>query len=607
IAIARDQNGDLIYNYLAIKPRDVSYELHQNESNRHGGNLGLQWAPTDVTEIMFNVNYSEQTQKRSFDGVKTRAPNANENAIEGQLFSSAFNQGGIRAQPMTSTDPQEEWVTIDTRTRTMTRELSRGGLGDLVRSTGGDLVENLSTTLELNQDLTDRFRVSGQIGYSSSESKSLPSRYTNMQNFTQVNQLLLGEGGPDIQPTGYELNGNDFTIIAGTALINYGTNNSGQYTDANGNVRQDWWDNTNVITGFNPADSASFHLSNIQEADRDIKDTQSSGQIDFDFDLDVLGFTTLEFGARVTSREKTVDDQRFTFASSSAADPILDAQGNTIGLPGGPLQNIRGDLIASDGLDYDNFMSSLGYSRSNVTSGWTPIDVEAAFDLVVGTPDLFRSPNNLNSRSSELDTSALYLKQSFSFFDDRLTGDVGVRYVETDVETRGFSGATFHDFSGNANESEFDIVYMRSLLDSSLPSCPAIIRGSSYANQPIQNFEQKFQRVDGLGWDTSVGTSFDAATGTWTIDPSQWTRLPDAGPCSDPGYIAMVAAFTDNDPNNNVDNINWQTMWRYADVDFSRNNGWDYTDAQNPTNITWDSDSNSTQLSAFTIDNQLDL
>lgn len=87
--IARDQNGEVITNVRAIVPSAMGYELHQNESNRRGLTAGVQWQPTDTTDVMLNVTHSEQSLVNSFTGLKTRRPNT-PNFFEGEEVIMAF-------------------------------------------------------------------------------------------------------------------------------------------------------------------------------------------------------------------------------------------------------------------------------------------------------------------------------------------------------------------------------------------------------------------------------------------------------------------------------------------------------------------------------------
>ena len=116
---------------------------------------------------------------------------------------------------------------------------------------------------------------------------------------------------------------------------------------------------------------------------------------------------------------------------------------------------------------------------------------------------------------TDLDTKAFYLKLNFELLDGQLTGDIGVRYVETEVEARGYSGMSYFEQNGSDLEREADRHTLAQLADRSLPECPMLNLGSDGI---AQDYELKYQRVDGLGWDTSAGP-----------DPATWVRIPDAG------------------------------------------------------------------------------
>ncbi|MDC2887553.1 TonB-dependent receptor plug domain-containing protein [Psychrosphaera algicola] len=176
---AVDQNGNVISGVKAIEPSFASYELHQNESNRQGASLGIQFLPTDTSELMFDVTYSKQDSVRTFDAIQAKSFSNNLNWIEGQVPTSF-----VRA-PNPYSDPID-WIQVDTTTHDMTKRVNRYGNGNMVRSDGGQDNENLSTTLNFQTELTDNLRVQAQVGYSSSKSESLPNAYTVMENYYQV-------------------------------------------------------------------------------------------------------------------------------------------------------------------------------------------------------------------------------------------------------------------------------------------------------------------------------------------------------------------------------------------------------------------------------------
>lgn len=560
-AQAIDQNGNVISGVKAIEPSLASYELHQNESNRYGGSLGIQFLPDDVSELMFDATYSKQELVRTFDAIQAKSFANNPNWVEGVTPTSFVRP------PNPSSDPID-WIQVDTSTYDMTKRLNRYGNGNIVRNDGGTENENFSATLNYKRELSDSLRVESLIGHSSSKSNSLPNAYTVMENFYQVPARLLWDAGENIQPVGVDCTGggNTCRMVYGDTFVDLGENLYA-YTDETG-ARVPGAEDNIAFTGFNPQDVTSFHLGYIGENDVTVEDSISNAQIDFDFDLDKFGITTLEFGAKVTSRNKKVDDQAYTFQSLQASEVITDpVTGETLVELGGSLIDIRGDIIAGNPIPYDDFMESLGYAREGATVGWTPIDVEAAKALVLGDGDVIRNVDDTASRETDLDTKAFYLKANFDLLDGRLTGDIGVRYVETEVEAAGFSGMRYFEQNGSDLQREIDRHTLSNLADRSLPECPTLNLG---ADGIAQDYELKYQRVDGLGWDTSAGP-----------DPSTWVRIENVGPCHDTAfadYADALNAFRMGEgpaPTLNEYNLLWQSMWRYASVSTSRTYGWD--------------------------------
>lgn len=581
-AQAVDQNGNVISNVRSIEPSNASYELHQNESNRFGGSLGLQYLIGDVTEIMFDATYSKQELVRTKDAVQTKSFSNNPNWIEGGVPTS-FNR-----PPNPFSDPLD-WIQVDTDTYDMTKRINRFGNGNMIRSDGGQDNENLSTTLNFKTELTDSFRVEAQVGHSSSKSESLPNANTTMENYLQVPGFALWDSGANIEPVGVDCTSGMCEMVYGNSLVDLG-DNLYAYVDEEGVRRTGNYDNV-ASTGFNPQDISSFFLGNIRETDRNVEDTITNAQIDFEWDIDEFGITSVEFGAKASKRNKVVDDQNYSFQSLQATEVITDPiTGETIVELGGSLQDIRGDLIAGDPIEYNDFMASLGYGREGATVGWTPIDVKLAKEMVLGDGDVIRNVDYTASRETDLDTKAFYFKTNFEYLDGKLTGNFGVRYVKTEVEVLGYSGVSYYEQDGSDLERDADRITLSQLADRSLPECPVLNLGDDGI---AQDYELKYQRVDGLGWDTNG-----------SADPSNWVRTPDVGPCHDARFadysdaLDSFRAGTADQPTLGDFDLLWTNMWRYADVSTSRTYGWDNLPEWNGsldgtnTNYSWGSSTN---------------
>ncbi|WP_440906655.1 TonB-dependent receptor (plasmid) [Catenovulum sp. SX2] len=566
---ATDQNGNVLNNVRGITHSATMYELIRNNTDRTGMTLGLQWLPGDATEVMFDVTYSQQDYEQTLDGLRTRL-GSSAGFVEGELNVPNYSKNAEYTSPFT--DNFADWIGIDTNTNTLTKNVGRFGQGDITRSDGGDKQSNLSTTLDIKHSFTDELEMSVKLGYSRSKSDSIPDNaYTNMQNFHQVPSPLLFRAGENVVPVGYDCSAGNCEIVAGNTVSNLGTHVSSEgYVDDEGIARAGWWDNTNVLTGFNPADSKTFHLGFISTKDVTVQDELANAQIDFDWYADLGPITTLEFGVKLSQREKFVDNQNYRFSSSNQTAVFEDPQtGEKFIIQAGGLADIRANLIARDeGLGVDDFMQTLGYESNYITNGFVPIDIKAARDLILSAEDTVYNVDNTETRKTNLDTQALYLKTNFELLDGRLTGDFGVRYVRTEVETEGFAGMskfTHRDFNLGREFEYKDLINLR---NKSLPECYDV------GGREL-GYEKKFSRVDGLGWDTSSGT-----------DPSQWTKIPAQGACHDPLYAdwfevksadPSAVVYPDDWADASLRGadlpaIGWDTMWRYARIDGSHFN-----------------------------------
>ncbi|WP_341938300.1 TonB-dependent receptor domain-containing protein [Marinimicrobium sp. C2-29] len=546
IEVARDQNGDIISGVKAIEPVATNYEQTKSTNDRQGLNLGIQWAPTHRTEVMLNTTYTKQEETQDKDAFSVRQSNT-ENFVEGRNVIP----GDIRP-PAPFTDPQEDWYTIDTDTSTFIKRLDRFGSGDIVSAVRGDERENISATLDFSHEFTDRFRVESKLGYSSSESESLPNAYAVMQNFVQVPSRLLYDAGRDIEPVGFDCTSGVCKLVTGNSFVDLG-----EQIDPLPETAA-WEDNT-AFTGYNPADIASQNLSFLSENDVKVEDELTNFQLDFDYDINTFGLTSIEFGAKSSQRDKFVDAQNYTFNSITKTEVIRDENDNVVVVPGGPLNDVRGVDVRKPNLEWTNFMDSLGY-RVPGTENWVPFSGVDTIDLVLDDENTVRTPDKTKTRSIGIDTTAAYLKTNFSFLDDRLTGDFGVRYVKTEVQAEGFGGVDFWQ-NTTTIQREFDLVELRDLRDTSLPEC----RAPGFDDpENRKGYESKYQRVDGQGWDVSAGPA-----------PSGWTPIPDQGPCHDPDYAAWAAFQQDPSLADPEVAINWYTMWRYADVSTVRNGAWE--------------------------------
>ena len=164
-------------------------------------------------------------------------------------------------------------------------------------------------------------------------------------------------------------------------------------------------------------------------------------------------------------------------------------------------------------------MASLGIPQSNVTDGWPLVSAEKLFELANSTESLRYTVDPSKSREAELKNQAAYVKFSFEPMDN-LTGDVGLRWVRTDVSTSGYSGV--HYFAGDPLDRVYDPFLFAQLRNENLSPCNI---DRTYPNGGSQG--GKHNRIDGTGWDYN-GTPDDFS------DDVRWEGAGDNYPCYDP-------------------------------------------------------------------------
>ncbi|WP_244431042.1 TonB-dependent receptor [Simiduia agarivorans] len=511
VDVARDQNGNVVNDVWGVAPNFTEYSLNQNEYRRQGVNLGVQWMATDTTEVMLNASHNVQDISNTLDQIKVgigQVGNMVGGIVEGVNESAPSDPSW--------TDPQEDWYVIDSNTNTFTKNLSRNASGQFNASLNEFENINDIVSLEIKQDIGDSIVVSGGINYSKAEQKPGESYWTNLQNYGRISAKQVALTSPDdIEPVGYDCSSGRCVIVSGTGLVDFGTivpPDAEHITD------------NRSTTLFNPQDYDAFHLGYQSKNDVRVEDTQKSAYVDLDWDVEVAGLTKIEAGFKYSQREKAVDNQLYTFNSVADGVVVLDPNGNPVALPNG-LLDIDASFVNEGKFPVDDFMKTLGYA-DGAHSAWTTIDPQQAFAVAQGDGELAIVRDDTETRNTKLDNFAVYIKGNFAFLDDKLTGDVGVRYVRTTVESAGYSGANFY---GDVNNTGIimDPFKIQALRDQSNPACPAwgsyLYTDSTDPGYSPWNQGVRWERIDGNGFDTKG-----------TADYSDDTALPAVdGPCYD--------------------------------------------------------------------------
>lgn len=418
-----------------------SFSTDVNTRDRETITAGFQILPTDVTDIQLDLSYSKATYEFDTHRIGTSKPNLS----DGQ-------------RPNLDGDPQADWWTVDEKSHTLVKTLNRYGSGSLARNIGGNETTNSVATLKINHELTDNLIVEFTGGYSKTDFESLPNASVSTNNWNTIPLTVLENvSSEDIVPVGWDCSTGKCDLVTGDSPFVYvplghenGTNNVSN-------------------TGFNPYDPYSHHLGYLAKYDESSEDVNKSAFLDFDYIVDVMGVTSLEFGAKWSSRTKDVSTDYQGFQNNPAA---IDEEGNQVAGKGAADIKLV-DVLAGHGIPVDDFMSGLipGNSayNTNYLNGWGILDPNKAFAEMFNIPNAALDHNREGDRKITQENISLYTKVNFEYFDSRLTGNIGVRYVKTDNESFGNSTMTFQN---NWNVFDpTDLIYNKQLANRDLEQC----------------------------------------------------------------------------------------------------------------------------------------
>jgi len=416
------------------------FKLFRNTMEREGFTASLQWMIGDVTELNFNTTMSNQYRETDDDSI----------------ISIGSQEPYLPEDLPKILDPTNPWLVYNAESQAFIKKVDRLARGRTTSEESGIETKNKVLNLELSHEFTDDFSMKIRTGYSKTTADDDYFSRINTNNYLHVtDELLKSVDANLIQPTGYDCTSGQCYIITGTSEINFGPDiggvpQTGVSTEPNN-------DNT-ILTAYNPDDLAAIHLQQAYTRDRSMDDKQKSVYVDFDWLVELGPITSFEFGAKYQKRNKDVFNQEYFWQDTPKA---AESDSRGIAIDSIRLQDVTGGETPFG----DDFLAELGYDRTVATDGWWTIDASKALlsvftnENVVGVPDLS------NDREIELTNTAFYLKTNFSFFDDRLTGNIGIRHAKSDVASLGYSSVDFQ----NPNLVDRNLVLIAT--DSTLAAC----------------------------------------------------------------------------------------------------------------------------------------
>lgn len=386
-----------------------NYRTFDRDTRKQGGTLTFQWYPAEETEVQFDVAYSDQSQDFLM--------------FEDRGIQSSFAQG----------ENQEEGLAV-VNTQTGRVVEYYGNLTGLVqtRQQRGD-TENLVLGLDVEH----------QIGNWTFHGKVARSDTDQLYRFQTWN--LVG-AGPAADP----------------AAADFGPGNGycGWRLDGGeGPVDLPVYFNCPF---YNRNDINTLGLNSGSEAEREVSDTLDAFYFDVSRSFDNGPITSVDAGVKYTDREK----DRF-FAESFFALSTLVQRGI---VDESSLVDTNGDgLLDVLPLTAIGAQGAVVNTPSGVLSGIAPqgspsvlaadIDGVNAILFPNGVPADLTTRNPGNQWTVEEETFAAYIQANFEFLEGKISGDIGLRYADTEVTGTNAAGfqfnAEFIQPNGDFYPSEF--------------------------------------------------------------------------------------------------------------------------------------------------------
>lgn len=397
------------FNYLPIQFFVQDYDNFEYETKNIASSL--EWSPNDAVTLYFDAVINDQESRQESSRVQTSG------------VSSLKNDARIT-----------EFETVDFGT--LDGENGSQDLGSIRAAVRGVIPAqnasrwdpNLRLSSDTNSRLTDseifrlgadweRGRFSGRVELSTSDSDSTTPSINTTLNFINPN-TAIGSPNENGTPIVFDLTGGSLT---------FGIANS----------------EANAPTTAQLLDPANYRLRDISVSRNIAENSEEAFRVDVTYDLDWSAITTVDFGYRynettslrdeITSRvglRRMVDappGNLFASILTAGPDNFDDADGRDLFVPDFLL--IDPEQVASD---QDSVLATLNNALAThhaVTGGSTPGSIDGGVNVPSSSSNAFFDISE--------ETSALYAQANFS--SGIFRGNIGLRYVDTDVASVGIT------------------------------------------------------------------------------------------------------------------------------------------------------------------------
>ncbi|MEP6391646.1 MAG: TonB-dependent receptor [Halioglobus sp.] len=391
----RDVPSAQSFDFLPIQFFVQDYDNFEYETKNLVGTF--EWAPNDDVKFYFDAVLNDQERLQESSRIQASGVSDLRTIQAPDTFQSVnFGSGlGTIQAALTGIIPVEDGDR-DPNLRMSTDTSSR---------------ESTSEMFSLGTDF-NRGRLSGLVEISTSKNETDTPAFNTTLNFLNPN-VALNSSNENGTPFQYDLRGGALTW--GLASGVYGAASTDQLLDP-----------------------ANYALRDVNQA-RDYNENQEDAfRADFTYDLDWKILTTIDFGYRYNETSSLNDDSRSNVGLRNLADsPTGDLFASVITKGPDNFDDADGrDLFVKDFLFIDPAKVN---SNPNAVLDVLNDAIAANNEITGSDRPPISEPTSTTSAFFDIaeETNALYAQANFEYGIFR--GNVGLRYVDTDIESKGNS------------------------------------------------------------------------------------------------------------------------------------------------------------------------
>lgn len=443
----------LHYGDLWAGARDfIDFSLSTNERKRTSISTGIQWQPTDSLDIQFDITMSQQDLL------------TDNQALRMNLSDTA------------SLVPETDINVVDLSSNTIEKMTGRRFTGVLNRESGLREIDTNVASLSVDYDITEYLTMTLLAGYSKTTDETPDggdNQYVSM-NTAQWNtagkDVVMGM--PEYEEVGYDCSQGDLqncSYLTGTT--------NGVFDAVDGTA-------VDVRSRFNPFDLHHNHIGGFTFRNNKSLDENKNLFLDFEYSLDGDYLTSVEFGGKYSQRIRDIQISNIRIENSNGISDGQDDGSGTVTPPRGLGDINLVDVLSGEAFPYNNFGEDIQSDRDAAFfNGWPMLSHEKALALITGenASDFMPREDTSQSRTIEVDTTAVYFKLNFEALDGALTGNIGVRYVEDARTATGVGGIEYMRQPWIVDP--YELLVERNLTDENNPACPEPV----WQESPLNN------------------------------------------------------------------------------------------------------------------------